>query len=157
MTKPSPNMITHFTGTACSRHLRRARFTLLSPAIDPLGYLDFSRIKELRVADHLPGTGVRASVRAEPRPGSALAARTDGTLNASLVHPREVFRDVIKHSAAQVIIAHNHPSGDPEPSESDLDITKRLSEAGKILGIEIIDHIIITKTGFFSFKDKGLM
>ena len=80
-----------------------------------------------------------------------------GTLNASLVHPREVFKDAIMHSAASVVLAHNHPSGDPEPSEDDIKITKRLIEAGKILGVEVIDHIIIGKNGFFSFKEKGLI
>ena len=80
-----------------------------------------------------------------------------GTLNASLVHPREVFKDAITHSAASVVLAHNHPSGNLEPSEDDLTITKRLVEAGKILGIEVIDHIIITKNGFFSFKEKNLV
>jgi len=80
-----------------------------------------------------------------------------GSLNANLVHPREVFEPAVKNLAAQVILAHNHPSGDPEPSEDDLEINKRLVEAGKILGIEIIDHIIVTKNGFFSFKDKGLI
>jgi len=80
-----------------------------------------------------------------------------GTLNASLVHPREVFKDAIMHSAASVVLAHNHPSGDPEPSEDDLTITKRLIEAGKILGIEVTDHVVISKSGFFSFKEKGLI
>jgi len=80
-----------------------------------------------------------------------------GTLNASLVHPREVFEDAITHSAASVVLAHNHPSGDPEPSEDDLTITKRLIEAGKILGIEVLDHIIIVKNGFLSFKERGLV
>jgi DNA repair protein RadC len=80
-----------------------------------------------------------------------------GTLNASLVHPREVFKDAIVHSAASVVLAHNHPSGDPEPSEDDITITKRLIEAGKILGVEVIDHIIVGKNGFFSFKEKGLI
>ena len=80
-----------------------------------------------------------------------------GTLNASLVHPREVFEPATKYLAAQVIIAHNHPSGDTEPSEEDLDITKKLVEAGKILGIEIADHVIVTKTGFTSFKETKLI
>lgn len=80
-----------------------------------------------------------------------------GTLNASLVHPREVFKNAIQSNAAQVIVAHNHPSGDPEPSEDDLTITKRLVESGKILGIEVVDHIIITKGGFLSFKEKHLL
>jgi DNA repair protein RadC len=80
-----------------------------------------------------------------------------GTLNASLVHPREVFKDAITHSAASVVLAHNHPSGDPEPSEDDLKITKKLVESGKILGIEVLDHIVIGKNGFLSFKEKGLV
>jgi len=80
-----------------------------------------------------------------------------GSLNANLVHPREVFEPAVKNLAAQVILARNHPSGDPEPSEDDLEINKRLVEAGKILGIEIIDHIIVSKNAFFSFKDKGLI
>jgi DNA repair protein RadC len=80
-----------------------------------------------------------------------------GTLNANLVHPREVFEPAIKNSAAQIIIAHNHPSGDTEPSEDDLTITKRLLEAGKIIGIDIIDHVIIAKNGYISLKEKGII
>ena len=80
-----------------------------------------------------------------------------GTLNANLVHPREVFEPAVRNLAAQIIVVHNHPSGDPEPSEDDLEITKRLMESGKILGIELIDHLIITKERFFSFKEKGLI
>ena len=80
-----------------------------------------------------------------------------GSLNANLVHPREVFEPAVRHLAAQVILAHNHPSGDPEPSEDDLEITKRLTESGKILGIEVIDHIIVVKNGFLSFKEKNLI
>ena len=80
-----------------------------------------------------------------------------GSLNANLVHPREVFEPAVRYLAAQIVLAHNHPSGDPEPSEDDLEITKRLIESGKILGIEIVDHIIITKTGFTSFKEKNLI
>lgn len=80
-----------------------------------------------------------------------------GSLNANLVHPREVFEPAVRHLCAQIIIAHNHPSGDPTPSEDDLVITKRLVEAGKILGIEILDHIIISKSAFFSFKEKKLI
>lgn len=79
------------------------------------------------------------------------------SLNANIVHPREVFEPAVRNFAAQIILAHNHPSGDPEPLEDDLEITKRLVEAGKILGIEVIDHIIITKTGFLSFKEKNLI
>jgi DNA repair protein RadC len=80
-----------------------------------------------------------------------------GTLNASLVHPREVFKDAIVHSAASVVLAHNHPSGDPEPSEDDIKITKKLVESGKILGIDVIDHIVVGKNSFLSFKERGLI
>jgi len=80
-----------------------------------------------------------------------------GTLNANLIHPRETFNTAIRRHAAQIIVAHNHPSGDPEPSEDDLEITKRLVEAGKILGIEVVNHIIVVKDSFFSFKDKKLL
>lgn len=80
-----------------------------------------------------------------------------GSLNASLVHPREVFEPAVKNLAAQIIIAHNHPSGETEPSENDIEITRRLVEAGKILGIEIIDHIIVTKNSFLSFAEKKLL
>jgi len=80
-----------------------------------------------------------------------------GSLNASIVHPREVFEPAIQYLAAQIILAHNHPSGDPEPSTEDLAITKRLVESGKILGIEITDHIIVAKNGFISFKAKRLL
>ncbi len=80
-----------------------------------------------------------------------------GTLNASLVHPREVFKPAIDCLTTAVIAAHNHPSGDPEPSEDDLEITKRLREAGKILGIELLDHVIVTKNGFVSLKERGII
>lgn len=80
-----------------------------------------------------------------------------GTLNANLVHPREVFEPTLKHSAAQIVAAHNHPSGDPKPSEDDLEITKRLTEAGKMMGVEIMDHVIVAKNGHFSFKEEKLL
>ncbi len=80
-----------------------------------------------------------------------------GSLNASIVHPREVFAEAIKNKAASVIFVHNHPSGNPEPSEGDLIVTKRLVDAGKILEIEVVDHIIITKNSFLSFKEHKLL
>ncbi len=81
-----------------------------------------------------------------------------GTLNANLVHPREIFNEALKQNAASVILVHNHPSGNPEPSEDDLEITKRLIEAGKIMGIDVLDHIIIAKNKPpFSFKEKKLI
>ncbi|KKQ07915.1 MAG: repair protein [Parcubacteria group bacterium GW2011_GWB1_36_5] len=79
-----------------------------------------------------------------------------GTLNASLIHPREVFEPAIKYSTAQIIIAHNHPSNLTEPSEEDVIISKRLIEAGKILDIEILDHIIVSKNEYKSMKELSL-
>lgn len=87
----------------------------------------------------------------------AITHVSTGTLSASLVHPREVFRDAIRYSASSVILVHNHPSGDPEPSEEDLRITRRLIDAGRIIGIDVLDHIIIGKDTFRSFKEKGLI
>ena len=80
-----------------------------------------------------------------------------GTLTCSLVHPRECYSVAIKRRAAHIIIAHNHPSGDTDPSEDDLKITKRLVDAGKIMGIEVLDHIIFTQSSFLSFKEKCLI
>lgn len=80
-----------------------------------------------------------------------------GTLNANLVHPRETFETAISHHAAQIIIAHNHPSGDPEPSEEDMVVTNRIASAGSILGIELLDHVIVTKERFLSMREKGLL
>jgi len=76
-----------------------------------------------------------------------------GTLNESLVHPREVFESAIKNNASSIIIAHNHPSGDLEPSEADIEITKKLIHAGKILDIRIVSHVIVTKDKWSEFKD----
>ncbi|MDB5053462.1 MAG: repair protein RadC [Bacilli bacterium] len=80
-----------------------------------------------------------------------------GSLNASIVHPREVFRAAIKRSSAAIICVHNHPSGDPTPSPEDIQITARLVEAGQIIGIEVLDHIILGDQNFISLKEKGFM
>ena len=82
---------------------------------------------------------------------------TIGLVDRSPVHPREVYADVISDRAAAVIFAHNHPSGDLKPSNSDLKIQEQLTEAGKILGIRVLDHIIVTKKGYFSFQEAGLI
>lgn len=76
-----------------------------------------------------------------------------GTLNASIVHPREVFEPAIRLSAGQIILAHNHPSGNSEPSDADLLMTKRLIDAGKLIGIEVLDHVIVTKSEHTSIKN----
>ncbi|MFF2447717.1 DNA repair protein RadC [Neobacillus sp. NPDC058068] len=80
-----------------------------------------------------------------------------GSLNASIVHPREVFREALKRSAASVIAVHNHPSGDPAPSREDIEVTKRLVECGKIIGIDLLDHLIIGENKFVSLKEKGYL
>lgn len=80
-----------------------------------------------------------------------------GSINTSIVHPREVFSEAIKKSCASIIICHNHPSGDPSPSNEDINITHRLKECGKILGIDLLDHIIIGDGRYISMKEKGLL
>lgn len=80
-----------------------------------------------------------------------------GTLNASLVHPREVFRDALVHSASSIILVHNHPSDDPDPSDDDIALTTRLADAGRLMGIAVLDHIVITRSGYTSFKERGLL
>ena len=80
-----------------------------------------------------------------------------GSLNASIVHPSEIFREAVKRSAASIICAHNHPSGNPSPIPEDIDVTKRIQEAGLIMGIELLDHVIIGDHQFISLKEKGYM
>jgi DNA repair protein RadC len=80
-----------------------------------------------------------------------------GSLNATIVHPRELYRAAIKRSAASIICVHNHPSGDPTPSSEDIQLTQRLVEAGQILGIDLLDHMIIGDRKFVSMKELGYM
>lgn len=80
-----------------------------------------------------------------------------GSLNSTVVHPRELFRAAMKRCAASIICAHNHPSGDPTPSPEDIQLTRRLTEAGRIVGIELLDHIIIGDRQFISLKEMGQM
>lgn len=82
---------------------------------------------------------------------------SSGSLNASIVHPREVFKGVLLSSAAAVILMHNHPSGDPTPSREDLELTGRLKEAGELLGTRVLDHIIIGNGCYVSLADRGLI
>ncbi len=82
---------------------------------------------------------------------------SEGSLTASIVHPREVFAPVVRESAAAVLFVHNHPSGDPTPSREDLEITTRLREAGELMGVRVLDHIIIGSGQYVSFADRGLM
>jgi DNA repair protein RadC len=80
-----------------------------------------------------------------------------GSLNASIVHPREVFRTAINHAAANVILVHNHPSGDPTPSPEDISLTRKLMDVGKILEIHVLDHLIIGDNKYVSLKEKGII
>ena len=80
-----------------------------------------------------------------------------GSLNASIVHPREVFKEAFRRSAASIICLHNHPSGDPTPSREDIDVTKRLMDCGKLMGIEVLDHLIIGEKKYVSLKEKGYL
>lgn len=80
-----------------------------------------------------------------------------GSLNASIVHPREVFKSALLESSASVIMVHNHPSGDPSPSREDIMVTEKLVEGGKLLGIDILDHIIIGDGRYVSLKDEGFV
>ncbi|MFC4737442.1 DNA repair protein RadC [Bacillus daqingensis] len=80
-----------------------------------------------------------------------------GSLNASLVHPREVFKEALRYSSASLICLHNHPSGIPDPSQEDIDVTKRLQETGRMLGVELLDHVIIGDRRFCSLKEKGYL
>ncbi len=82
---------------------------------------------------------------------------SEGSLNASIVHPREVFVPVVRESAAAVLFIHNHPSGDPTPSREDLELTTRLKEVGTLMGVRVLDHIIIGNGRYTSFADQGLM
>lgn len=79
---------------------------------------------------------------------------TKGTLDASLVHPREVFRPAIRESAHSIVLAHNHPSGDPEPSIQDISVTERLDQAGQLVGINIVDHIVMSRSGCVSIRES---
>ena len=82
---------------------------------------------------------------------------SEGSLNASVVHPREVFRIAITESAASIIVLHNHPSGNIQPSKEDIEITKKLIDAGELIDIKVLDHIIIAGDNFFSFAKKGMI
>ena len=80
-----------------------------------------------------------------------------GTLNSSLIHPREIFREAVKFGSANIIISHNHPSGNPEPSKEDINVSVRIKECGEIMGINLLDHIIIGRNNYTSLKEKGII
>ena len=80
-----------------------------------------------------------------------------GTLDASIVHPREIFREAALGGAAALVLFHNHPSGDPDPSPEDVELTRRLVKAGILMGIDVLDHVILADVRYCSFKEKGLL
>lgn len=80
-----------------------------------------------------------------------------GTLNETIIHPREIFRDAVKESAASIIVSHNHPSGDTKPSPEDIRTTERLKKTGEIIGIPVLDHVIVTSTAYFSMSEHGYL
>jgi DNA repair protein RadC len=82
---------------------------------------------------------------------------SQGSLTASIAHPREIFKGAILATCAGIILVHNHPSGNPTPSEDDIRLTKRIADAGRILGIELLDHVIVAEDGSFSFKSSGMI
>ena len=82
---------------------------------------------------------------------------SEGSLNASIVHPREVMIPAIKESAASIVLIHNHPSGDSSPSQADIEVTHRITKTGEIIGIKLLDHIIVGDKEFYSFADQGLI
>lgn len=87
----------------------------------------------------------------------AMQEISKGTVNETIVHPREVFREAIRRSSTAIVLVHNHPSGDPEPSEEDLEVTCRLSEGGYLLGIEVLDHLIIGDGQYVSLRERGII
>lgn len=82
---------------------------------------------------------------------------SEGSLNQSIVHPREVFSPAVRESAAAIILVHNHPTGDPTPSREDIEITRRLRDAGDMMGIRVLDHIIVGDGKYHSFSDRGMI
>ena len=120
-------------------------YTLTSGNVNTLGTYRFNLYKEVLKVILLDTKNKPISVK----------DISVGTLNSSLVHPREVFKEAIKESAYSIILVHNHPSGDCKPSDEDKNITERLSKLGDELGIKVLDHIILGKKDYWSYLDKG--
>ena len=121
------------------------RFTSASQVFEHLNYEFRDHRKEYFMALLLDGKN-RIIKRAQI---------SEGSLNQSIVHPREVFNAAVRESAAAMILLHNHPTGDPAPSPEDLEVTRRLCEAGQLMGIKVLDHIIIGEGAFYSFAERG--
>ncbi|HEY5512160.1 MAG TPA: DNA repair protein RadC [Geomonas sp.] len=123
------------------------RYTSPSQVFEHLNYEFRDRRKEYFMALLLDGKN-RIIKRAQI---------SEGSLSQSIVHPREVFNVAVRESAAAMILLHNHPTGDPTPSAEDLEVTRRLCEAGELMGIKVLDHIIIGDGAFYSFTERGVM
>ena len=149
----------HFTGEEIKVDL--AEEGIKKKGTKPMRYIVKDPVKAVKIAktlitdwnkEHFIGLYLSPRLRVEKAELISL-----GCLDACLVHPRETFRPALINSTVRVIVLHNHPSGDVEPSEDDLTITKRLVEAGKILGIDLYDHIVFTKKNWLSMKDKKII
>ena len=123
----------------------KIRYTSPTQIFDTFGFLE-QETKEYFIALHLDGKNRIICVD----------ICSIGSLNQSIVHPREVFKTALLSSAAAIILMHNHPSGSPEPSTEDLEVTRRLREAGDLLGVKVLDHIIIGST-YYSFVERGVI
>ena len=136
------------------RVVREPQLPFLKPAIDgPAGAVEILR-RQLPLEDREVFVAVLMDTRNQVLGINTVSI---GSLSTSIVHPREVFKAAILMGAANIILAHNHPSGDPSPSKEDIEITRRLAKAGEILGIQVLDHLILTPSGHISFKEKGLL
>ncbi len=123
-----------------------SRFTTPSQVYETFSFL-MRETKEMFLTLHLDGKNRII----------AMDMVSVGSLNQSIVHPREVFKTACLSNAAAVILAHNHPTGDPTPSNEDISITRRLKEAGELMGIKVLDHIIVGDGGYLSFVERGLI
>jgi DNA repair protein RadC len=123
----------------------KIRYTSPTQIFDTFSFLQYET-KEYFIAIHLDGKNRILAVD----------ICSIGSLNQSIVHPREVYKTALLSSAAAILLLHNHPSGSPEPSSEDLEVTKRLREAGDLLGIKVVDHIIIGST-YYSFVERGVI
>lgn len=137
-----------FGGRAAGRH-NKNRYTVCSPE-DGANFV----MEEMRVLNQEHFVAVFLNTKNQVIHKSTIFI---GSLNASIVHPREVFKEAVRRSAASMICFHNHPSGDPSPSQEDIDVTKRLVSCGKMIGVDVLDHIVIGDRKFISLKQKGLM
>lgn len=126
-------------------------YALREPCLEPVEVYNQLKYLAIRKREHFVALALDSRSRIIKKKTISI-----GTVNASLIHPRELFRFAVKACASSLIVTHNHPSGDTEPSTDDLDVTKRLVEASKLMGIHVNDHIIIGQ-GYLSFRERGLL